>query len=166
MKGIILIGFMGSGKSTIGKLLAQKTGMEHIDFDDLLVQEIGMSVQEFFDEYGEAAFRCEETSLLKRFLDHEQVISTGGGIVLRPENRALLKQMAPVIYLHTEPETFISRIKNDQKNVRPLILSKTPEEIQDVFTPRIPFYEESASLVIATSERTPEEIVQEILEKI
>ncbi|MCA5012839.1 MULTISPECIES: shikimate kinase [unclassified Enterococcus] len=166
MKGIILIGFMGSGKTTVGKLLAEKTGMQHVDFDEQLVIELGMTIQEYFDLYGEKAFRDQETKLLKRYIDHEQIISTGGGIVLKPENRQLLKQLAPVIYLKTEPETFLSRLKEDQENVRPLIISKTAEEIQEIFEPRIPFYEESASLIIPTSDRTPESIVQEILEKI
>lgn len=166
MKGIILIGFMGAGKTTIGKLLSEKTGMAHIDFDDKIVEEIGMTIQEYFDKFGEEAFRERETEVLKRYSDHNQIISTGGGIVLRAENRALLKQMPPVVYLKTKPETFLSRIKKDHSTVRPLVLSKSPEEIEEVFKPRIPFYEESASLIVETSDRAPEEIVQEILENI
>lgn len=161
--GIILIGFMGAGKTTVGKLLSQETGMEHIDFDDKIVEEIGMSIQEYFDQYGEEAFREKETAVLKRYLNHNQVVSTGGGIVMRPENRELLKQMAPVIYLKTNPDVFISRLKQDHTTVRPLVVSKSPAEIQEVFEPRIPLYEESASLSVETNERTPEEIVQEIL---
>lgn len=166
MKGIILIGFMGAGKTTVGKLLSQKTGMEHIDFDDKIVEEIGMTIQEYFDLYGEEAFREKETAVLKRYLDHNQVVSTGGGIVMRSENRELLKQMAPVVYLQTKPEIFISRLKHDHTTVRPLVVSKSADEIKQVFEPRIPFYEESASMVVDTDERTPEEIVDEILKKI
>ena len=166
MKGIILIGFMGAGKTTVGRLLSQKTGMDHIDFDDKIVEEIGMSIQEYFDLHGEDAFRERETAVLKRYLDHNQVVSTGGGIVMRPENRELLKQMAPVVYLKTKPESFISRLKQDHTTVRPLVVSKSAEEIQEVFEPRIPFYEESASIIIETDNRTPEAIVKEILENI
>ncbi|MBM7688663.1 shikimate kinase [Enterococcus ureilyticus] len=166
MKGIILIGFMGAGKTTVGKLLSKETGMEHIDFDDKIVEEIGMTIQEYFDLHGEEAFREKETNVLKRYLDHDQVVSTGGGIVMREENRTLLKQMAPVVYLQTKPEVFIPRLKQDHTTIRPLVVSKSPEEIREVFEPRIPFYEESASLVIATDDRTPEEIVSEILENI
>ncbi|MTD38928.1 AAA family ATPase [Erwinia sp. CPCC 100877] len=166
MKGIILIGFMGAGKTTVGKLLSKETGMEHIDFDDKIVEEIGMTIQEYFDRHGEAAFRERETNVLKRYLNHNQVVSTGGGIVMRPENRELLKQMAPVIYLKTKPEVFIPRLKHDHVTVRPLVVSKSPEEIKQVFEPRIPFYEESASLVVETDDRTPEEIVREILKNI
>lgn len=166
MKGIILIGFMGAGKTTVGQLLSKKTNMEHIDFDDKIVEEIGMTIQEYFDLYGEEAFREKETAVLKRYLNHNQVVSTGGGIVMREENRSLLKQMAPVIYLQTKPEVFISRLKQDHTTVRPLVVSKSAAEIQQVFEPRIPFYEESASVVVDTDDRTPEEIVQEILNKI
>lgn len=166
MKGIILIGFMGAGKTTVGQLLSKKTNMEHIDFDDKIVEEIGMTIQEYFDLYGEETFREKETAVLKRYLNHNQVVSTGGGIVMREENRSLLKQMAPVIYLQTKPEVFISRLKQDHTTVRPLVVSKSAAEIQQVFEPRIPFYEESASVVVDTDDRTPEEIVQEILNKI
>lgn len=166
MKGIILIGFMGAGKTTVGRLLSQETGMDHIDFDDKIVEEIGMTIQEYFDLHGEAAFRERETAVLKRYLDHNQVVSTGGGIVMRPENRELLKQMAPVVYLKTKPESFISRLKQDHTTVRPLVVSKSAAEIQEVFEPRIPLYEESASIIIETDNRTPEVIVKEILENI
>ena len=163
MQGITLIGFMGAGKTTVGKLLSEKTGMAHIDFDDKIVEEIGMTIQEYFDLHGEAAFREKETYVLKQYIDHGYVISTGGGIVMRPENRELLQQMAPVVYLETTPEGFIPRLKNDHTTVRPLVVSKSPEEIKQVFEPRILFYEESASMVVSTDKRTPEEIVEEIL---
>ena len=166
MKGIILIGFMGAGKTTVGRLLSKETGMDHIDFDDKIIEEIGMTIQEYFDLYGEDAFRERETAVLKRYLDHNQVVSTGGGIVMRPENRELLKQMAPVVYLKTKPESFISRLKKDHTTIRPLVVSKSAEEIQKVFEPRIPLYEQSASIIIETDNRTPEAIVQEILENI
>ncbi|WP_321383771.1 shikimate kinase [uncultured Enterococcus sp.] len=163
MKGITLIGFMGAGKTTVGKLLSEQTGMAHIDFDDKIVEEIGMTIQEYFDLNGEAAFREKETKVLKKYIDHNYVISTGGGIVMQQENRALLKAMAPVIYLETTPEVFIPRLKNDHTTVRPLVVSKSPEEIKQVFEPRITFYKETASMIVSTDQRTPEEIVEEIL---
>lgn len=166
MKGITLIGFMGAGKTTVGKLLSEKTGMAHIDFDDKIVEEIGMTIQEYFDLNGEAAFREKETKVLKKYIDHNYVISTGGGIVMRPENRELLRAMAPVVYLETTPEVFIPRLKNDHTTVRPLVVSKSSEEIKEVFEPRIAFYEETASLIVSTNQRTPEEVVEEILTNI
>lgn len=166
MNGITLIGFMGAGKTTVGKLLSEKTGMAHIDFDDKIVEEIGMTIQEYFDLNGEAAFREKETKVLKKYINHNYVISTGGGIVMRMENRELLKEMAPVIYLETTPDVFIPRLKNDHTTVRPLVVSKSPEEIKQVFEPRITFYKEAASMIVSTNERTPEEIVEEILTNI
>lgn len=166
MKGIILIGFMGAGKTTVGKLLSKETGVELVDFDEEIVKEIEMTIQEYFNLHGEEAFRKRETEILSRYLNHNKIISTGGGIVLRPENRALLKQMAPVIYLKTNPEVFIPRLQKDQSMVRPLVVSKSPEEIEAIFNSRIPFYEESASLIVETNERTPEAVVREILENI
>lgn len=163
MKGITLIGFMGAGKTTVGKLLSAETGMEHIDFDDKIVEEIGMTIQEYFDLNGEAAFREKETKVLRKYIDHNYVISTGGGIVMREENRELLKAMAPVIYLETTPEVFIPRLKNDHTTVRPLVVSKSPDEIKEVFEPRITFYKEAASMIVSTDQRTPDEIVKEII---
>ncbi|MBP2099695.1 shikimate kinase [Enterococcus rivorum] len=166
MKGIILIGFMGAGKTTVGKLLSKETGLEQVDFDEEIVKEIGMTIQDYFALHGEEAFRERETELLGRYLNHNKIVSTGGGIVLRLENRELLKQMAPVVYLKTKPEVFIPRLKQDQSMVRPLVVSKTAEEIKAIFNSRIPFYEESASLIVETDNRTPEEVVEEILESI
>ena len=163
MQGIILIGFMGAGKTTIGKLLAKRTGMEHIDFDDKILEEIGMTIEEYFDLYGEEAFREKETGVLKKNLGTHQIISTGGGIVLKSENRELLKQIPTVVYLKTSPEIFISRIKQDDKIIRPVVVSKTPEEIVKVFQTRISLYEECAKFVVGTDDLSPEEIVEEIL---
>ncbi|WP_291292874.1 shikimate kinase [Enterococcus sp.] len=165
MKGFVLIGFMGAGKTTIGRLLAEQLELAHIDFDDLIVEEIGMTIQEYFDRYGEAAFREKETEILANSLMLDRVISTGGGIVLKEENRQLLKTMPQVVYLKTETDELVKRLKNDTKTVRPLVVSKSPDEIIDVYRPRIPLYEESATLVIDTTHKSPTAIVTEILQK-
>lgn len=165
MKKVILIGFMGAGKTTIGRLLAEETNQSHVDFDDLIVAEIGMTIQDFFDQHGEEAFRKIETDILAKTLAKEQIISTGGGIVLKEENRQLLKEMPLVVYLKTDPEELIHRLKTDTGSIRPLVVSKSPEEILAVYRPRIPLYEETASLIVETTNKTPEEIVQEILIK-
>jgi len=166
MKTIVLIGFMGAGKTTIGKKLAKACGLEHIDFDNLIVEAIGMTIQDYFDRYGEAAFREQETKVLERSLGVSRVISTGGGIVLKERNRQLLKEMPAVIYLKTDADELIKRLKNDQVSVRPLVVSKGPEEIKQVYLPRIPFYEESANIIIETTGKTPDEITAEILAKV
>lgn len=163
MQGIILIGFMGSGKTTIGKVLEKKTGIKHIDLDEKIVDQIGMSIDQYFDLFGELAFREKETDILKTYLGRNQIISTGGGIILKDENRKLLKDMPLVVYLKTSPEVFISRIKEDTSVIRPLALSKSPEEILKVFQARISLYEESANMVVETDGERPEEIADEIL---
>lgn len=166
MAGIFLIGFMGAGKTTIGKKLAAKTKREHIDFDEVIVDEIGMSIQAYFDQFGEEAFRQKETAVLKRLLASEEIVSTGGGIVLQPENRGLLQTLPNVVYLKTETNELMTRLKNDQTNIRPLVVSKSPEEIAAVYLPRIPLYEKCATLTIETTGKAPTEIVAEILAKV
>ena len=163
---MILIGFMGAGKTTVGKKLAQATGLEHIDFDHIIVEEIGMSIQEYFDCYGEESFREKETQILERSLSSNRIISTGGGIVLKKKNRHLLKQMPAVIYLKTTADELICRLKNDKTTIRPLIVSRSPEEIKEVYLPRVPFYEESATIIIETTGKNPDEISREILNKV
>lgn len=166
MNGIVLIGFMGAGKTTVGKLLAEETGLPQIDFDDLITEEIGMSIQDYFSIHGEPAFREIETRILAETLTKSAIISTGGGIVLKEENRGLLKEMPRVVYLKTDPAELITRLQGDAENIRPLVLSKTPAEILAVYQPRIPFYEESATLVVETTNKAPQEIVAEIITKV
>ncbi|MGX7197788.1 shikimate kinase [Enterococcus olivae] len=163
MKQVVLIGFMGAGKTTIGKLLAQETGLQQYDFDEVLVNRIGMPIADFFDLHGEEAFREIETDVLKNSSAVEGIISTGGGIVLKGRNREFLKEMPLVVYLKANLEELIHRVVLDKRNVRPLATSKSPDEIREVYLPRVPMYEESASCVIETTNRKPEEIVQEIL---
>ncbi|MDH6364185.1 shikimate kinase [Enterococcus sp. PF1-24] len=163
MKSIVLIGFMGAGKTTIGKALGESLQMQPIDFDDLIVAEIGMTIQAYFDLYGEAAFREKETQVLKKTMNLTQIISTGGGIVLKEENRQLLKQMPVVVYLKTDADELVKRLLADTVNVRPLVAAKNPEEIKAIYQGRIPFYEESASLIVDTTGKTPATIVAEIL---
>lgn len=166
MNNILLIGFMGAGKTTIGGLLAEKKKLRHVDLDELIVQEIGMPISDYFALYGEDSFREKETEALTKAIKQEQIISTGGGIILKAENRELLKNHPKVIYLKTEATELIRRLEADQKNVRPLVVSKTPTEILAVYEPRIPLYEESARIVIETTGKTPQQIVTDILTKV
>ena len=113
----ILLGFMGAGKTTIGRLLDPNFH----DLDELIVEEIGMPIADFFACEGEAAFRQIETSMLERLLgDEVDVISTGGGIVVNPRNRELLKKNPYNIYLRVDFDTLYERIKNDGGMQRPL----------------------------------------------
>ena len=107
---------MGAGKSTIASLLDEN----FIDMDESLSEKLELPIKEYFERYGEGAFRQRESELLKELLQSEQVISTGGGIVSSIQNRKLLKQNPENIYLKTDFETLYQRLEEDQKHQRPL----------------------------------------------
>ena len=154
----ILLGFMGAGKSTI----ARELDPNYIDMDVLIEKRLGMSIAEFFAEKGEDAFRQIESEVLAELLKTEQVVSTGGGVVISPLNRDLLKQNSDTIYLKADFETLYQRISADNNNQRPLFLSKTKEELQKIFQERESWYEEVASKVIDVTRLSPEEIAEEL----
>ena len=119
---IILIGYMGCGKTTVGKNLARITGYTFTDTDEMIEKEQGRTISEIFATDGEEAFRKMETKLLEQLIQEQStqlVISTGGGMPLREKNRKLLAELGTVIYLQTKPQTVYERIKDDTK--RPLL---------------------------------------------
>ena len=154
----VLLGFMGAGKSTIARGLDP----DFVDMDALLEDRLGMPIARFFEEKGEAAFRQIEEEVLADLLKTDQVISTGGGIVISPRNRALLKQNPDNIYLKADFETLYQRISADKDNQRPLFLKNSKEELAAIFNERQAWYEEVASKVIDVSKLSPEEIIEEL----
>ena len=154
----VLLGFMGSGKTTI----ARKLDPDFVDMDALLEDRLGMPIARFFEEKGEAAFRQLEEEVLADLLKTDKVISTGGGIVISPRNRALLKQNPDNIYLKADFETLYQRISADKENQRPLFLKNSKEELLAIFKERQVWYEEVASKVIDVSKLSPEEIIEEL----
>ena len=154
----VLLGFMGSGKSTIAR------GLDHdfVDMDAMLEERLGMSIARFFEEEGEAAFRQVESEVLADLLKTDKVISTGGGIVISPRNRALLKQNPDNIYLKADFETLYQRISADKENQRPLFLKNSKEELLAIFNERQAWYQEVASKVIDVSKLSPDEIIEEL----
>ena len=154
----VLLGFMGSGKTTI----ARKLDSDFVDMDALLVDRLGMPIARFFEEKGEAAFRQLEEEVLADLLKTDKVISTGGGIVVSPRNRALLKQNPDNIYLKADFETLYQRISADKDNQRPLFLKNSKEDLAAIFKERQAWYEEVASKVIDVSKLSPEEIIEEL----
>lgn len=163
---IVLVGFMGSGKTTIGSLLSQKMSQTFIDTDETITTRIAMSIQEYFDIYGEDTFRQVETQVLAELSEKKGILATGGGVVTNKENRMILKQLPHVVYLKTDPDEFIRRLKADSTNVRPLFLSRSSEEMIDLFHQREAYYREVASHIIDTTEKNPEQIVQEIIKEV
>ena len=154
----VLLGFMGAGKSTIARGLDP----DFVDMDALLEDRLGMPIARFFEVKGEAAFRQLEEEVLAELLKTDKVISTGGGIVISPRNRALLKQNTDNIYLKADFETLYQRISADKDNQRPLFLKNSKEDLAAIFKERQAWYEEVASKVIDASKLSPEEIIEEL----
>jgi len=139
----VLVGMMGAGKSSVGRALAEASGREFRDTDQLLVQRFGRSIAQIFDVYGEAAFRDHETSIVKSLEPGPYVLATGGGIVMRPENWAELRRLGPICYLEATPETLIERLAISKKK-RPLLETENWEDrLRALLMGRIPLYEQA-----------------------
>lgn len=162
-KNIILIGFMGCGKTSIGIRLAKKLSYSFIDTDSLIVEKAGRPISEIFEADGEEYFRRMETELLKELNSKIDgaVISTGGGMPIREENKELLRTLGQVIFLDATKETILKRVEGDTK--RPLLAYENREErIQELLTKRLPFYQSCAHTVIDTCDKSFFEIIDEI----
>ncbi|WP_309678540.1 shikimate kinase [Polaromonas sp.] len=147
---IACVGLPGSGKSTVGRQLARRLGLRFVDSDQVIEQRIACSIREFFEREGEAAFRDLEQQVMDELTQEGScVISTGGGAVLRPANRAHLRGRTQVVYLHSAPEEVFRRLRHDQN--RPLLQVADPlSRLRDLYTARDPLYRETAQFVIET----------------
>lgn len=162
-KNIILTGFMGSGKTSVGVRLSYRLRMPAEDTDKLIERREGRTVGAIFAENGEAYFREQETALLRELLNRKQrcIFSVGGGTPVRPENRVLLQQLGKVIYLRTRPETVYRRLKGD--TTRPLLQCEEPlERIRSLMEERREAYESCADLILDTDEADMETILDRI----
>jgi len=164
MSNIILIGFMGSGKSVVGRALAAELKMDYLDTDELAEQAEKRRIPEIFKNDGEEYFRDVETEVLLTLQDFDNfVLSTGGGIILREKNIPLLKAMGPVILLWAEPEVIHQRVRGATH--RPLLRVKNPrEEIDKILEVRTPLYKKAADLTVDTSKLGPDQVAKEIRE--
>lgn len=161
MKNIILIGFMGAGKTTVGKLLAKERDLQFTDTDERIVEEQGMSIPDIFKTYGEPYFRDLETDLLRRMQSDTEncVISVGGGMPVREENRKLLRKLGCVIYLSASKETIISRVSGDGS--RPLLAGEDLEaKVSALMKARENLYRQAAHLDIRTDGRSVQQVIQ------
>lgn len=157
---IVLIGFMGSGKTTFGKALAGKLGMEFLDTDAYIEKQAGKTISAIFTEDGEEAFRKLETDTLIHLRDtvKNTVFATGGGMPLRKENARLLKEIGKVCYLMAAPQVIFDRVKGDTG--RPLLQGEDPYgKICSLMQQRRPLYEQAADVVIDTNSNDLEEIL-------
>lgn len=162
-QNIILTGFMATGKTTVGKLMAEQLGYEFVDTDELIVKRCGMSIAEIFREKGEAAFRKMESELARELGDKEGlVVSTGGRLMLDPANSEALGRRGRVFCLVATPEEIHDRVSKDKHVKRPLLETHNPlQRIVELMQQRKEDYGQFPKLV--TTGKRPEEIAGEVL---
>ena len=166
-KNLVLIGFMGSGKTSVGLKLSYKLKMPVEDTDKLIERREGKSIRQIFEEEGEEIFRKKETELLGELADRQGrvIYSVGGGTPVREENRKLLRQLGTVVYLQISPETVYERLKGD--TTRPLLQCENPlEKIRELMESRKEAYESCADIIIAVDLLDMEEILEQICGKL
>ena len=163
---IILIGPMGSGKTSTGRILAKEMGFDFLDTDEEVVESTGVSIAYIFDVEGESGFRQREHQALMKFLDNDNVvIATGGGIITNDESRAIIQSHKRVIYMKTSIEKQIERATGSEK--RPLLIDEDPAaKLHELMLTRGPLYEEISDIKIDTDERKPSEIALEIIDRL
>lgn len=163
-KNIILIGFMGSGKTTVGLRLSYRLRMSVDDTDKMIVRRAGKSISEIFAEDGEEAFRQMETLLLQEISNrrYAQIFSVGGGTPMNPVNRELLKRCGTVVYLKISPEAVYERLKHDK--VRPLLQCDDPyTKVKELLEARSGAYEECADIIIPVDGLQMEQVLEKIM---
>lgn len=159
---VFLVGPMGAGKSTIGRLLAAELNLNFRDSDRVIEERTGADIPWIFDMEGEEGFRERETAVLLELTnERDAVIATGGGIVLRAQNRELMKSSGFVCYLTASIDQLVERTARDKK--RPLLQVENPrQKIIDLLALRDPLYQEAADFIVSTDRRSPKAVAQEI----
>lgn len=163
---IILIGPMGSGKSTIGKVLAKALEYEFVDSDQHIESITGVTIPYIFEVEGELGFRDREEKAIQELCQREGIVlATGGGAVMRPENRQQLASQGIVIYLNVPPESQYERVRFD--NQRPLLNNADPQTVlKQLYELRDPFYREVADYIVFSDNIPPKIVVNGIIESI
>jgi len=156
MKKIYLIGFMGSGKSAIGRRLSFLLKIPYYDMDHEIVRKIGMSIPEIFKQHGEGFFRKQEQEFLKTFRDEWCIVSTGGGVAINPGNSKLMRQTGLVLFLDATFPDIWKRIHKDIN--RPIVQASTREELEKLYMMRKRYYKATAHITIRTEGRTLRQI--------
>ena len=162
---VILIGFMGSGKTSVGKRLAHQLNKQFIDFDEEIQKETGISIPQIFKTKGESFFRKKEQEIAKKIAKETNlVMATGGGIVLNHQNIEKLSLNGIIIYLKCEFDIIVQRLKAE--NTRPLFSRNNLNNFQKIFHSRSKLYETSADIIISVENKSYTLIIEEIKEKI
>ena len=165
-RNIALIGFMGAGKTTVGRILAERLGLRFVETDDLVERMAGKTIPRIFEEDGEETFRRLEAEAVKKAVSMEGVVvSCGGGVVLRGENVEALRKNCVVVYLKTSPEEAYRRTAGDEG--RPLLnVEDRMKRIRELLSAREPLYESSADIVVETDGLTPTEVADRVIEAV
>jgi shikimate kinase len=161
-RNLFLIGPMGVGKSTIGRLLAAELHLDFYDSDRVIEERTGADIPWIFDMEGESGFRDRETAVLQELAAEQgAVVATGGGIVVRPANAEIMKSSGVVVYLTASIDQLVERTARDKK--RPLLQVDNPrQKIIELLAVREPLYREVADVVVNTDKRSPKSVAQEI----
>ena len=166
LRNIILIGPMGSGKTSTGRVLAKEINHIFLDTDEEVTRRTGVSIAYIFDIEKESGFRERECQALRSLMENENsVIATGGGIVTHKQSRKLIKNHANIIYLKTGIQKQIERATVSEN--RPLLIDTDPEKkLKELMLTRAPLYEEISNIKINTDKKTPKELALEIIEQL
>lgn len=163
---IFLIGPMGAGKTTMGRQLAKKLNLEFIDSDRVIEERTGVDIPLIFEKEGEEGFRKREEAIIDELTQLDNIVlATGGGAILKPDNRRHLKQRGLVIYLHTDIKNLIERVRFDKN--RPLLQTDDPEaRLRELMETREPLYRETANITINTGEKSIRNVINVILDAV
>lgn len=165
-RNVFLIGLMGSGKTTIGQLLAKRLHLSFIDSDHELEQRTGVNVATIFEIEGEHAFRHREAAIIEELTNLQPIVlATGGGAILDPQTRTVLSERGTVIYLHSNAETSYERIRRNRD--RPLLMVSDPlARLRELYKLRHPLYISTADLVVESYRDRPSAVISEIIERL
>lgn len=163
-KHIVLIGFMGAGKTVVGKCLSRQLSRQMLDTDAMIEARAGMTINDIFRTQGEETFRVIEAEVIASLTEFRDpvIISTGGGVPLREENQRALKELGRVVYLRVQPETVLRRLYGD--TTRPILQGgDKKEKVTGLLEYRGPIYEKTAHLTVDVDQKKPEEIARQII---
>jgi shikimate kinase len=162
LRNLVLVGFMGSGKSSVGRILSSLTGFALVDTDTLVAQEAGQSIPAIFQQHGEEHFRALETKVLQSLAGRiGLIVATGGGLITVEENRRLLPRIGPVVWLDASPDHLYQRVKHSK---RPLLQTADPRRtVEELYRAREPLYREAATIRIDSGHLTHRQTAEAVL---